>query len=285
MKTFKAAKAAKANGETSREEDPNIPSEACKKFLIELTFKFFEVETTVSLDQNYMRYEEQGLQKFKVEMTQRMLDTFSVLEWIDEMQKRDFTQFVGNRVHDALWNGKDVLGRYGKQHRANGPAFEEVILKVDLFNSRMAPFSKSRNKKGSLDWWSSAEGLAELHNRARYVIALPSWACMIAVDDKVMKGGYATIQRVRIEGCNLIPTHWKFAAKKSNHHNSNPQIAMMEYQNESMAVRIPHAGVIRFAAMHAVESEGYSYWWNGRTLRHMLNLDNEYSDDIHVRVA
>jgi hypothetical protein len=59
----------------------------------------------------------------------------------------------------------------------------------------------------------------------------------------------------------------------------------MEYLNESMAVRIPHVGVIRFFAIHAEEYEGYAFWWNGGTLRDMFNLDNRYPEDILVQVA
>jgi serine/threonine protein kinase len=52
-----------------------------------------------------------------------------------------------------------------------------------------------------------------------------------------------------------------------------------------MAVTIPHAGVIRFSAIHAERYEGYAFWWNGGTLWDMFNLDNRYSDDIAARVA
>jgi hypothetical protein len=59
----------------------------------------------------------------------------------------------------------------------------------------------------------------------------------------------------------------------------------MEHQNESMVATIPHAGVIRFVAIHAERYEGYEFWWNGGTLRDMFNLDNRYSDNIAARVA
>jgi hypothetical protein len=50
-------------------------------------------------------------------------------------------------------------------------------------------------------------------------------------------------------------------------------------------VTIPHAGVVRFAAIHAERYEGYAFWWNGGTLRDMFNLDNGYGDNIAARVA
>jgi hypothetical protein len=59
----------------------------------------------------------------------------------------------------------------------------------------------------------------------------------------------------------------------------------MEHQNESMAVTILHACVIRFAVIHAERYEGYAFWWNGGTLWDMFNLDNKYGDNIATRVA
>jgi len=45
----RVAKATKAPRETSAKGNPNIPSESCKKFLIEVTIKFFEAESTRSM--------------------------------------------------------------------------------------------------------------------------------------------------------------------------------------------------------------------------------------------
>jgi hypothetical protein len=189
-----------------------------------------------------------------------------------------------NKVHDALWNADVVLGKYGKQHRANDEAFEQVILKAQLFIGRCAPFAKRRNRRGSLGWWTSDEGLAQLDMGRRHLIALPDTARVIPQDGLMMKGGYAMIRRVRIEGCPGIAPSWEFAAKIYNYHATQPQLAKLEHQNESMAVRIPHSRVIRFVAVHARTNEGYSYWWNGGTLRQMLNLDNDYPDNIYVRL-
>ena len=58
----------------------------------------------------------------------------------------------------------------------------------------------------------------------------------------------------------------------------------MEHQNESMAVRIPHARIIQYVAIHVQKYKSYGYWWNGGTLREMFNLDNAYGDDIYARV-
>ncbi len=94
-----------------------ISSDACKLFLIELVVKFYEKETNVSLDSKYLRYQEECLSIFQHDMTQKVLDALNVLEWTNEMEKKGFNKVLENKVHDALWNAKVVLQKYGKQQR------------------------------------------------------------------------------------------------------------------------------------------------------------------------
>jgi hypothetical protein len=55
-------------------------------------------------------------------------------------------------------------------------------------------------------------------------------------------------------------------AKLLNQSRTRLDLAKMEHLNESMAVRIAHAGVICFFAIYTKEYEGYALWWNGGTL-------------------
>jgi hypothetical protein len=127
--------------------------------------------------------------------------------------------------------------------------------------------------------------MEETTSQRRHLVALPPTAKVVPVDNIRRQGGYATIWRVRLEGVPEFKTWWEFAAKQSNQIDKWNDLAKMEHQNESMVVMIPHAGVIRFVAIHAERYEGYAFWWNGGTLRDMFNLDNRYSDDIAARVA
>lgn len=262
----------------------DMPSEECKNFVIECIVLFYESETTTSLDSKYVRYQEECVDKFRVDMKQRLLEALSVPQWFHETEKRGFSKFLDSKVHDALWNVKSLLQKYGKTHRALDEGFEEVIMRGDLFNRRCTPFAKKRNRQGSVGWWNSKEGHVQIAQNMRHLIALPDTASIIPVDNKIMRGGYATIQKVRIQGCSEISESWEFAAKKSLQQGIRPKLAQMEHQNESMAVRIGHPGVIRFIAVHAKMNEGYSYWWNGGTLRQMLAIDDDYPENIQVRL-
>jgi len=43
-----------------------------------------------------------------------------------------------------------------------------------------------------------------------------------------------------------------------------------------------HDGVVRYAVVHATKNEGYLYWWNNGTLQQMLNLDDNYLDNLSI---
>lgn len=131
-------------------------------------------------------------------------------------------------------------------------------------------------------WWKSVDGATE---GKRYLIPLSEMVEVIPCDNDVKRGGYATIRRVTIWGCLDIPEYWEFAAKRSLVHATQPAQAKMEYQNETMAVRIRHAGVITFNAVHAMKNEGYAFWWNGGILQNMMKLDNFYLDNIALHLV
>jgi hypothetical protein len=102
--------------------------------------------------------------------------------------------------------------------------------------------------------------MAEAASRRRHLVALPPTAKINPMDNIRRQGGYATIRKVRLEGVLEFKPWWEFAAKQSNQIDKRNDLAKMEYQNESMAVTIPHAGVIRGICV-LVE------WWN--TTRHV----------------
>jgi serine/threonine protein kinase len=127
--------------------------------------------------------------------------------------------------------------------------------------------------------------MEEAASQRCHLVALPPTAKVIPMDNIRRQGGYATIRRVRLKGVPEFKPWWEFVAKQSNQIDKRNDLVKMEYQNEAMAVTIPHVGVIRFAAIHAEKYEGYAFWWNGGTLRDMFNLDNRYGNNIAAWVA
>ena len=239
----RAKKAAKFT-EDDRPSAPDEPCAACKRFVKQCVVSFYEAETTASLDSKYARYKEESADKFKVDMKQFLLDRLHTPQWKEDMDKRNFTEWLDKRVHDALWNAPVFLEKFGREKRPGDEAFQELLAKVDLFVKKCTPYANKRNRQGSISWWNSNAGLAQVRSNNQYFIPLADTVRVISQDDKVMRGGYGTIMRVRIEGCSQILPHWEFAAKQSLNYRKNPEIAKMEHFNEAMAMRIAHPGVI-----------------------------------------
>jgi hypothetical protein len=137
------------------------PSSECKEFVVALIVRFYERESTMSLESCYVRYVEEGITKFKSDVTQRVMDALHNDKWMEETQKSGYQKFLDNVVHDSIWNVKNILTKYGKAHRPRDAAFTDVIATVDLFATRLKLFTKTLNLGKSIAWWTSPTGMAE----------------------------------------------------------------------------------------------------------------------------
>jgi hypothetical protein len=116
----------------------------------------------MSLESCYIRYAEEGITKFKLDMTQRVMDALHNDKWMEETQYKGYQKFLDNVVHDSIWNVKYILTKCGKAHRPGDAAFMDVIAIADLFTTRLKSFTKSRNRTKSIAWWTSSTGMAEV---------------------------------------------------------------------------------------------------------------------------
>jgi hypothetical protein len=78
------------------------PSSECKEFVVALIARFYERESTMSLESCYVRYVEEGITKFKMDMTQRVMDALHNDKWMEETQKSGYHKFLDNVVHDSI---------------------------------------------------------------------------------------------------------------------------------------------------------------------------------------
>jgi hypothetical protein len=99
----------------------------------------------MALEMKYVRYGEESISKFKMEMQQRMMDALHNPRWMDEIHKSGYMKFVQSLAHDSIWNAKNIINSHWKKHRAGQEGLKDVISKVDLFIERLQPFTKSRN--------------------------------------------------------------------------------------------------------------------------------------------
>jgi hypothetical protein len=59
------------------------PSSECKEFVVALIVRFYERESTMSLESCYVRYVEEGITKFKSDVTQRVMDALHNDKWME----------------------------------------------------------------------------------------------------------------------------------------------------------------------------------------------------------
>ncbi|KAG0571933.1 hypothetical protein KC19_VG055000 [Ceratodon purpureus] len=255
----------------------------CRDYIVAFIVEFYQENTLVSLNSRYVRYGEDGPRKFKSEMETKIRDRLMDPCWHSDTQKPGYDHFVSQRAHDALWNAKEVITKYAKAQRGGVQAFKDTIAKADCFTRLMAPLSSRKHRRASITWWNSPIGMETAADlRKRHLTILADFAIFYYLDKEVQRGGYATIRRVRFEGNPEIPPYWEFAEKRPLNWSMRPDLARVDHNNESLAIRIPHPGVIRFMAIHQLEHVGFMFWWNGGTLRAMLQRDNEAPGDLPI---
>jgi hypothetical protein len=90
-------------------------------------------------------------------------------KWMEETHKSGYQKFLDNVVHDSIWNVKNILTKYGRVHRPGDATFTDVIATVDLFATRLKPFTKSHNRAKSTAWWMSPVGMEEAASQRRHL--------------------------------------------------------------------------------------------------------------------
>ena len=112
-------------------------SRECKEFVVALIARFYELESTMSLELYYVEYAEEGISKFKSDIIQRLMNALHNDKYMEETQKNGYLKFMDNVLHDSIWNVKNILIKYRKAHRLGNTAFTNVITTADLFVMRL----------------------------------------------------------------------------------------------------------------------------------------------------
>ena len=62
-----------------------------------------------------------------------------------------------------------------------------------------------------------------------------------------------------------------------------PTTQRVQFNAEAMALRSAHEGCINWIVVHPTISEGYTLWWNGRTIREMMKDEVQYNcESVHI---
>lgn len=120
----------------------------CREFVVGLFAKFYDVESSMTLEMKYIQYGEENISKFKTKMKQMMMEALYNPIWMDEMLKNGYQNILDKMAHDSIWNAKNILPKYKKTHGIKDTAFKVGILRVELFIECLQPFTKSCNQSG-----------------------------------------------------------------------------------------------------------------------------------------
>jgi hypothetical protein len=93
------------------------PSKECRDFLVELILRFYEADSSMALEMKYVRYGEESISKFKMEMQQRMMEAFNNPRWMDGTHKSGYMKFLESLAHNRIWNAKNIINSHWKKHQ------------------------------------------------------------------------------------------------------------------------------------------------------------------------
>jgi hypothetical protein len=130
-------------------------------------------------------------------------------------------------------------------------------------------------KKARLAPWME-EGVQNLLAQiGSCVLWIPSITNVLPLLGGDNKGGYGVVRKVQIKRFNCIPNMIELARKTSN--TDDKWEVRKERLGEALACMCEHPSVIKFLAIHVDTMEVYTLWWNGGTIRKMLDYNTKYS--------
>jgi hypothetical protein len=269
---------------TKKQNPMDVPGEDCKNFVNEVIVRYFESNDLRALESKFVRYQEAGIVNFKEEISDLISAELKEKGWVAETEMRGYVRWHDDRVHDALHNAGPLVAKYAKLYRDGDESFIDVVNRAECFMNQMKCYSGRGKRRLNKKWWEGADGQAATRARETQLVPIDGDSGVVRVDDSEHRGGHGIITKVRFLNNPAFPAYWEFACKTSTLIVTRPEVAKLEHLVECMALRIKVNGIIRFVATDTKLYKGYAYWWNGGTIREMLNRDRKYGDDVFVHL-
>jgi hypothetical protein len=267
-------------GASGSHDDPNKPSEECKAVLFQALFKWFKNTSLTSINRNFLALGPNvGKGAFFASMKLIFEKAISGDEWDVERRKPGYDNWMNERLNDALYNTLPVLEKYRKQQ--DQPMNEEELAAFRNKVTNFCDMTKNWSKKAqrTKNTWQQGS-MTEMMLRGGHLIYLPN-NVNVSYRGRKMEGGYGTIQKCFILNEPAIPSHWAFAAKTQK--GDTAEARSIRFNAEALALRSAHEGCIKWIAIHSERNEGYTLWWNGGTLREMLNDEASFHrQDVQI---
>lgn len=270
----KGRKRKHAHERDSQVNKKDYPSAEAAKVVKQVVLDYLKDNDIMRLNLLYVRHGNEGFLRFQHNMEMRMREALAGDEWEEDRAKFQFTKWMEDRAHDATWNLRQTMDKFvTRTPVAEGrmpTSEEELFVLVDWWSDMAKAHAKRRTKPLP---WKAGSSSADAALNVRYI----STNAQVQQLDAPKQGGYGTIRRVRIVGDQFIPPSWELAGKTPR--ETNAELAKVQHNNEALAVKFHHFGIIKYFALHPRRNEGYTHWWNGGTIRSWLSIDRKWGND------
>lgn len=263
---------------TGTEVDLDSPSDECKAVITRSIYDFYKETSLTRLNIGYLMHgPENGKKAFLADMKERFMRALEDDKWAEDRRKSGFDRWMEHRLDDALWNPAQLLEKYSRLDGTKDTVeYTEYKARLASWKEALATWHASRTNKRC--YWDNNGDENMYHLRGEHLVFLKHGVKVDYVGDG-RRGAFGVVRKCFVSGDERIPGHWALASKRP--HENTSAIKVREFEAEALAIRFPHRGCVKWLAVHNERSEGFTLWWNGGTLRQMLNSDTRYATNVN----
>jgi hypothetical protein len=139
------AKGHRFSGASGSNNDGTKPSEECKAVVFQALYKWFKETPFTNLNRNYLALGEVvGKDAFLGRMRRLFEDAISGNGWDEDKRKPSYSEWMEDKLVDAMYNTQPVLDRYRKLQTVpmNNEELAAFKIKVEKFCGKTKNWSK-----------------------------------------------------------------------------------------------------------------------------------------------
>jgi hypothetical protein len=142
------------SGSSGSNNDGTKSNEECKAAVFQALYEWFKEMPFTNLNRNYLALREVvGKEAFRGRMRRLFEDAISEEEWDEDKWKPDYSEWMEDKLVDALYNTQPVLDKYRKLQTMpmNNKELAAFKSKVEIFCGKTKNWSK-KSQKSSATW-------------------------------------------------------------------------------------------------------------------------------------
>ena len=256
-------------GTQTHPTDENKPSRECRDEVLHEIYKFFMEHPMSFFSLSYLQHTvEVGKAAFTRDVKELIDRVIGTDKWREERMKTGYAAWVEDRINDAMWNADQLVERFAREAAiTNSSKYEETKAKLKQWHE-----DTRRWKSRGGQYLSQTQ----MKFRGDQLVYLAETAVVQYLGDS-FEGGYGVVRKCYIQNDPSFSHHMMLASKVAHQTPASQRTAL--FNAEALAVRSPHRGCIKWIAVHHSKEEGFTHWWNGGTIRNILQDDNKFGPD------